>query len=107
MSNADLIREATQAVDFDGPIGQYSSSGASVRDLVRSLRDALERAEEERDEALRIAQPIQREKLRAMQNAALEETQDECDRLHAENERLLAVIAELDPYAALAREEPA
>ena len=83
---ADLIREATQAVNFKGPIGQYSKAGKSVRNLVRDLRDALERAEKERD-ALEI--------MHGGMTGMAGQFEADRDRLRAENERLREALAQI------------
>src|SRR3990167_4338009 len=56
------------------------------------LTVALEWAEKERDEALRISQPIQREKLLALRDAASDEIEEENDRLRAESEQLRQLV---------------
>ena len=94
--SAKLIREATRAVDFDGPIGQYSRSGASVRDLVRSLRDALERAEKEQDEALTAEQSRYQDGWQDGRRSMTPYSCSECDHLRAENERLEDRVTQLE-----------
>ncbi len=94
MGNADLIREVRKRVDdagYDRPllIGEHTTP-----ELLRLLADALERAKKERDalEGIWIG------------GKHSAEAEREC--LRAENERLVAVIAELDPYYVPDRKEP-
>ena len=123
--SADLIREALAEARKEHWLRDGHSytlaAGLPAVGLLLALADALARVEKERDDPA-YSPAYQDEYQRLWHEAAAERDrlrtanerlQDRVTQLEerlrheaAENERLVAVIAELDPYAILARKEP-